>query len=519
MGSTEPGNPRPACPAPGEWAEEIAELHTVLQSSVFLRAPTLSKILEYVCQECAHGRGRELKEYNIAVSALGRGADFDPTSDSIVRVEFSRLRKRLLQYYATEGAASRIQIQLPEVGYIPKLVRQDPPAETPPAPPAPPPQTPPPARRLLAAGVLLAVGVGILLAFRWWPTHPVRRVSPTAGTSRVPGATTPVASALAEGLRISVGSLGQRYVDSSGLVWLADRYFTGGVVLSRPDRRIQRTLDPALYQKARVGDFQYDIPLKPGTYELHLYFAEIDHSDTLGSDVEGGRRFRIDANGAPLLQNFDIVLDAPGSDTADEKVFKDIVPASDGFLHLRLAGLTNRALLSGIEILPGTPKHILPIRILTGTRTQYDRDDQFWGADRYFSGGRTIVRIGPTESTESPELFASERFGSFSYFVPVADGRYSVTLRFAESNFGATNFGAPANYPGGEGRRIFDIYCNGLVLVKGLDIFKEAGAPNRAIQKTCHSLKPNAQGKLVFSFVPVVDYPTVRSIEVLDETE
>ena len=31
-----------------------------------------------------------------------------------------------------------------------------------------------------------------------------------------------------EGVRISVGSLEPKYVDSSGRVWVGDRYFTGG---------------------------------------------------------------------------------------------------------------------------------------------------------------------------------------------------------------------------------------------------------------------------------------------------
>lgn len=40
---------------------------------------------------CA-GLGRKSKEYTIGVDALGRGADFDPKKDSIVRVQFHRLR-------------------------------------------------------------------------------------------------------------------------------------------------------------------------------------------------------------------------------------------------------------------------------------------------------------------------------------------------------------------------------------------------------------------------------------------
>jgi hypothetical protein len=115
-------------------------------------------------------------------------------------------------------------------------------------------------------------------------------------------------------------------------------------------------------------------------------------------------------------------------------------------------------------------------------------------------------------------LYASERSGNFQYFIPVAEGRYAVTLRFAESNFGVIDFGGSKLTPGGIGSRRFEIYCNGTALAKDLDIFKEAGGPNVALEKTFHGLKPNAQGKLVFSFVPIKDYASVRSIEVIDES-
>jgi hypothetical protein len=52
-----------------------------------------------------------------------------------------------------------------------------------------------------------------------------------------------------------------------------------------------------------------------------------------------------------------------------------------------------------------------------------------------------------------------------------------------------------------------------------LDIFKEAHGPNKALEKSFHGLTPNGQGKLFLSFVPVKDYPTVRAIEVIDESQ
>jgi len=53
------------------------------------------------------GRASLIKEYNIAVQALGRTEDFDPSQDSVVRVEVSRLRKRLQQFYETKVLLTR----------------------------------------------------------------------------------------------------------------------------------------------------------------------------------------------------------------------------------------------------------------------------------------------------------------------------------------------------------------------------------------------------------------------------
>jgi hypothetical protein len=106
-----------------------------------------------------------------------------------------------------------------------------------------------------------------------------------------------------------------------------------------------------------------------------------------------------------------------------------------------------------------------------------------------------------------------ERYGNFSYTIPVVrPGHYTATLRFSESWFGAKK---PAG--GGPGERVFDVYCNGVVLLRNFDIFKEAGGEDRALDRVFGSLEPNAQGKLVFSFVPVKNYACVNAIEVVDD--
>jgi len=110
-------------------------------------------------------------------------------------------------------------------------------------------------------------------------------------------------------------------------------------------------------------------------------------------------------------------------------------------------------------------------------------------------------------------MFQSERFGNFTYTIPVAEGRYLVNLRFAENWFGAEKPGA-----GGVGSRIFDVYCNGAVLLRNFDISRTAGGSLRAIERSFHGITPNAQGKIELSFVPVVNYACINAIEIEDES-
>lgn len=541
--------------------DEKAELERVLSSAMFRRSPALRSFLSYVCREYFHEPQRHIKEYEIAVEALSRDTSFDPAKSSIVRVEASQLRQRLEQYYATLGRSHSIQVRLPQSGYMPVFERaqnganENDLAATGSVQPADGPasgngdqgpefsqpeswadehsasavegdgETHGRPRKLPLAWVralnrraVVAGGAGVLLVALGSLLFSQHKAGgspslPKSGT----GATPPQSTSLhPDELRIAVGASASGYLDSRGSVWLGDRYFTGGERVYRPDRRILRTLDPILYQNARRGNFRYDIPLKPGVYELHLHFAEILHIETQDSGTEADRRFDVELNGKPLLGSFDISLDTPGSNTADERVFKDISPAEDGHVHLVFRASYDEALLSGLELLPTTAGSTRPIRILAGPQIQRDHLGQVWGADRYFFGGHLIrPPAPPTQGTEDPSLFIWERFGNFSYFIPVADGRYAVTLRFAELRRSGTR---EPDRPNRRERR-FDIYCNGLALARAFDILKEAGAVNFAVQKTFHGLHPNAQGKLVLSFVPVVNYANIHSIEVTDESQ
>ncbi len=519
----------------GESREQAvqAELTHVLESPAFRTSKRCREFLEYIVAHTLSGPGGALKERSIGVELFRLAPDFDPGQHTIVRVTANELRKKLAQHYlADNGSLHPVRIHLPPGSYRAEFRWETPAAEPAAAeligeplaePAAAPPLLPPPpvsarpnwlTRPMIACAVALLAIAG---AFAWWRFAAVKPIAVDAKS----GGAFPVAPIGSEDLRIVVGSTNS-YMDRSGRKWGPDRFFSGGSALFRPSAKIARTLDPDMYRRLRQGEFQYDIPLQPGAYELHLHFAETGLADFISAESsgEGQRLFRVAANGRPILDFFDVVADAAGANTSDERVFRDISPSADGFLHLSFSSTRGAAMLSGIEVLPVRPGKVRPIRIRAGwTASWQDSNGQQWLADSYFLGGNALLRkTNPAqESNSAPSemaLYASERWGNFSYAVPAAVGRYQVTLKFCEGHYGLHNTGV-----GGLGSRVFDVYCNGVALLRNFDIVKEAGGEGRPLDRAFPGIRPNAQGKIVLSFVPIKGMACVNAIEVVEDSK
>jgi hypothetical protein len=100
--------------------EAIREhLATMFAAKTFSSSPRLQKFLHYVVDKTLTGESGIIKEYVIATEVYGRGAEYDPQVDSTVRVEASRLRSKLRQYYENEGRETVIRIELPKGAYVP----------------------------------------------------------------------------------------------------------------------------------------------------------------------------------------------------------------------------------------------------------------------------------------------------------------------------------------------------------------------------------------------------------------
>ncbi|MCW5698445.1 MAG: hypothetical protein KIT00_01235 [Rhodospirillales bacterium] len=103
-----------------------AELRRILASEEFVASVQLGKFLKYVVEEKLAGRDGLLKAYTIATNVFGRDESFDPQIDSIVRVEGSRLRQRLMQYYGGVGRDNPVRISIPRGTYVPVFERMQP---------------------------------------------------------------------------------------------------------------------------------------------------------------------------------------------------------------------------------------------------------------------------------------------------------------------------------------------------------------------------------------------------------
>src|SRR5689334_10329076 len=104
-------------PPPPEEAQ--AELERILNSRSFAAVKSARGFLRYVVEETLAGRGDQIKEYVVGVAVFDRREGYDPRADGVVRVEATRLRNRLRDYYEGEGITDPLRIELPRGSYVP----------------------------------------------------------------------------------------------------------------------------------------------------------------------------------------------------------------------------------------------------------------------------------------------------------------------------------------------------------------------------------------------------------------
>jgi hypothetical protein len=313
-------------------------------------------------------------------------------------------------------------------------------------------------------------------------------VPPTA--TSVPPTAAPVVTAPAPSAwQIRVGAGGRAYTSADNRTWEADTAYSGGSVFAST-AAIGSTLDPALYQKERYGNFAYNFSVPNGTYTVDLKFAELYWTSA------GKRVFNVAINQQPALTNFDILAQPnTPANTALDKMFTTTV--TNGTLNIAFSGVVDYAQVNAIEIVPGTLT-----RINAGGPASTGSNNGVWQADTAFTGGTAWGRSANVAKTVDQSAYQSMRYGNFSYNVAVPNGSYRVVLKFAEL------------YWTSAGKRVFNVAINQQPALTNFDILAQPSTgPNTALDKTFQVTVTN--GNINIAFSTFLDNAQVNAIEIL----
>jgi hypothetical protein len=507
----------------------------VAASATFEKSPRLRAFFLHVCRCALQNKPEEATEQQIGIYVYGKAPGYNPNDDNIVRSQARVLRMKLEHHFANEGQGESLIITIPKGQYLPVFGSRAADKALKPEPPAPQSRKIYGLRWLLLVPAFLVVlwTANLWLKPRLANLPPVLVSTVTGNTAALSQRDVEVGMRTAlppagDDIRIAAGRTGVAYVDVWGHQWGTDRDFDGGVAKPGPKRFFPPVPDKGLFATVRQAisadpalpewqrEFQYHIPLNPGVYELRLYFADplrLPEEDQK-EDSQNVRHIVVEVNGNPLLVDLDPIADA-GHAAVDVRVFKDVSPSDDGKLHLEFRSRWGQpAFVSAIELRPGTPGTLRPIRISTHVSDFTDTDGTRWSGDNYFVDGRTSTTPAPRNGPKIPLLYNTERHGNFSYSIPVVPGTYTVRLHFMETFFSPL---IPVAFCHGAGCRVFDVTCNGVSLLQDFDIYQAASGAFRPVIREFSGIHPNGQGKLLLSFSPRVNYAEVRAIEVIEE--
>lgn len=169
--------------------------------------------------------------------------------------------------------------------------------------------------------------------------------------------------------------------------------------------------------------------------------------------------------------------------------------ASDG------AGMAADDVVVTVNPAPGNVSLPTTVRINAGGEAFTDSNGDRWEADRDFTGGITYhVDSAVTAPLAGPAL-RSLRFGAFSYRIPIANGNYTVRLKFAELYFTAAQ------------QRVFGVNLQGQSVLRDFDIFVASGGSRRFAERDFPVTVGN--GQIQLDLIAQLDYPQVNGIEIV----
>ena len=100
----------------------------IVASPSLRRSTLLANFLLFVCDRSLSGRKSEINEKQIGFHVFGRMEGYNASDDNIVRNYARMLRKRLDDFFATEGQHEELTVHIPRGGYVPVFAERN--AET-----------------------------------------------------------------------------------------------------------------------------------------------------------------------------------------------------------------------------------------------------------------------------------------------------------------------------------------------------------------------------------------------------
>ena len=94
-----------------------AYVDSLLAKPSFATSPRRVRLMRYLLENTLQGSVVQVTEYAIGLDVFDKPESFDPRVESVVRTELSRLRQKLTEYYAEEGAADPLRIEIPTRSY------------------------------------------------------------------------------------------------------------------------------------------------------------------------------------------------------------------------------------------------------------------------------------------------------------------------------------------------------------------------------------------------------------------
>ncbi len=268
---------------------------------------------------------------------------------------------------------------------------------------------------------------------------------------------------------------------------------------------VAQWIDGTIFVADNIGDVvTYNKPQEPAPNGLYItaVFPAVGPSS-------GGNKLLISGYGFDSTIKVSIKgNDCPVATTSATRIECTAPGGAVGIADITLTSSSDsKTLTNAYRYIDSGQKQITRINVGGGAYT--DSQNNVWQQDNYFNTGSSYTTTDTITGTTDPTLFQTERWDDptlpeLSYSIPVANGKYTVNLGFAEIFYNSA------------GTRVFDVQVEGQTVLSNFDIYSEAGGKDKALIKTINATVTD--GVLNITLIHKIENPKLSSIEVLPAT-